>query len=438
MSKSAQLTANQWWPAVMFAVFSLIGIVGFFVPFTIGETRSIPIDLITRGLVGAMPTVIALYALLLMLWGAVLPFYNKTWNRSRVEVIYTMIKVAGFLAGVFIMLDTGPEWLLEDHIGKFLFFDLVVAISLIVPISSIFLQFLTGYGLMEFLGILLQRIVRPIWKVPGRSAIHAVTSRFASLIVVYLMVDNDYKQNKLTQREAAIIATGFIAVEIPFIIIMARTLNIMEYFPVFFLVSMLTTYVVTALLARFWPQSNIPDTYYDPAHAAPEEKAEQQILRSAYSQAVEVAAKSEPLLAGIARQLKGAWLMSASVLPAILAIGIICMLMAERTPVFDYLAYIFYPVTWLLQTPEPMLTAKAVSLGITEILLPSLIAVDALVTTKFIVGVVSISGVLFFSASIPCILSSSIPLSLGRMVLIWFMRTILSLVIVTPIALLLF
>lgn len=114
------------------------------------------------------------------------------------------------------------------------------------------------------------------------------------------------------------------------------------------------------------------------------------------------------------------------------------MLIAERTPIFDYLAYIFYPFTLILQAPEPLLTAKAVSLGITEILLPALIVVEASLATKFIVGVVSISGILFFSTTIPCVLSSSVPLSVGKMVLIWFMRTIVSLIIAIPITLLLF
>lgn len=424
--------------AAKFVVFSLIGIIAFFVPFTINDIRSIPIDLISRLLIGAIPAAIALYALALMLVGAFLPFFDKSWNRNAFEIVYTLIKLAGFVAAVFIMLDKGPEWLLDKHIGKFLFFELVISISLIVPISAIFLQFLTGYGLVEFLGVIFQRIMRPIWRVPGRSAIHAITSRFASIVVVYLMVSNDYKDNRLTKKEAAIIATGFLAVEIPFMIIIARTLDIMQHFPLFFAMAIITTFLVTAILARCWPLRGMPDEYHDPSQAIPEEKVEHQMMQGAYRNAVAVADQAESLASGIWKQLKDALMMTTSVLPAILAIGLICLLLAERTQVFDYLAYIFYPLTWVLQAPEPMLTAKAVSLGITEILLPSLIVVDAALATKFIVGVVSISGILFFSTSIPCVLSSSIPLSVGKMVIIWFLRTIVSLIIAVPLAHLLF
>ena len=45
---------------------------------------------------------------------------------------------------------------------------------------------------------------------------------------------------------------------------------------------------------------------------------------------------------------------------------------------------------------------------------------------------VSVSAVLFFSASIPCILSTSIPLSAGRMLVVWFIRVGLSLLLAVP------
>ncbi len=44
-------------------------------------------------------------------------------------------------------------------------------------------------------------------------------------------------------------------------------------------------------------------------------------------------------------------------------------------------------------------------------------------------GVVSISSILFFSAMIPCVLATSIPISVGKMVIIWFERVALSILL---------
>lgn len=85
-----------------------------------------------------------------------------------------------------------------------------------------------------------------------------------------------------------------------------------------------------------------------------------------------------------------------------------------------------------------MLTAKALSLSIAEMLIPALLVTQAATVTKFIVAVVSISAILFFSVVIPAILSTDIPLSIRQMIIIWFERVVLTLILVTPIAFLLF
>ncbi|MBS3994477.1 MAG: YjiH family protein, partial [Alkaliphilus sp.] len=118
--------------------------------------------------------------------------------------------------------------------------------------------------------------------------------------------------------------------------------------------------------------------------------------------------------------------------------GLLGLLLAKYTPVFDIIGYIFYPFTLLLRIPEPMLAAKAAALTIAEMFLPALLVADAPMTTKFVTGVVSVSSILFFSASIPCLLSTEIPITLKEIIIIWIERTILSLLLAAPIAFLLF
>lgn len=101
--------------------------------------------------------------------------------------------------------------------------------------------------------------------------------------------------------------------------------------------------------------------------------------------------------------------MTMSILPSILSVGLISLVLAEYTPVFNLLGYLFYPVTWALQIPEPFLAAKASAIGIAEMFLPALLVVDAPLVTKFIIAVVSVSSILFFSAAIPCTLSTENP-----------------------------
>ncbi len=76
--------------------------------------------------------------------------------------------------------------------------------------------------------------MRPLWKTPGRSAIDAVASFVGSYSLALLITNRVYKEGKYTTKEAAIIATGFSTVSATFMIIIAKTLDIMHLWNVYF------------------------------------------------------------------------------------------------------------------------------------------------------------------------------------------------------------
>lgn len=101
--------------------------------------------------------------------------------------------------------------------------------------------------------------------------------------------------------------------------------------------------------------------------------------------------------------------MTAAILPSILAVGLLGLLAAKYTPLFDALGVLLYPLTWLFGLDEPMQVARALSAGLAEMFLPAMLLKDADVLVKFVTAIVSVSSVLFLSASIPCVLATRIP-----------------------------
>ncbi len=184
------------------------------------------------------------------------------------------------------------------------------------------------------------------------------------------------------------------------------------------------------------PLNKISDDYYD-GKGYPEVKITHNRLKVAWSQALETAATAPSLGKNIWMNFKDGLIMTMAILPSILSVGLLGLVLAEFTITFDIIGYIFYPFTWLMQIPEPLLAAKASAVEITEMFLPALLVAGAPLITKFVIAVLSVSAILFFSALIPCILSTEIPISIPKLIVIWIERTILTLVIVTPIAYLL-
>jgi nucleoside recognition membrane protein YjiH len=110
----------------------------------------------------------------------------------------------------------------------------------------------------------------------------------------------------------------------------------------------------------------------------------------------------------------------------VLSIGMLGLLVARYTPLFDIVGYLIYPVVWLSQLANPAEVSSALASGIAEMFLPAIQATEMPGNARFTIAVVSVSSVLFFSGSIPCILATDIPISIGKMVVIWFQRTIIS------------
>jgi nucleoside recognition membrane protein YjiH len=421
-----------------FFVYSLIGAFVFFVPIEVDGKSSILLDHMVTAIMGWVPAALPYFALALILAGAAYPFVSGTWSRSKVSMVFSAAKVVGLLVGIMLVFDFGPAWLFEPSMGPFLFDKLVVPVGLLVPIGAVFLALLVGYGLLEFVGVLVQPVMRPIWKTPGRSAIDAVASFVGSYSLGLLITNRVYKEGKYSAREAAIIATGFSTVSATFMVVVATTLDLMGSWNTYFWTTLVVTFLATAVTVRIWPLSKISDDYYDGATPQPEVNASGQRMPRAWGEARETVAAAPSLPVNIAQNLKDGLLMAMAILPSILSIGLLGLVLATYTPVFDWLGYIFYPVTWALQIPEPLLAAKASAVGIAEMFLPALLVVESAPALKFIIAVVSVSQVIFFSALVPCVVATEIPISVPQMIVIWIQRVILSLILVTPIALLLF
>src|SRR5699024_8166024 len=184
---------NRKTSATKFIVFSLIGIALFFTPFYYQGNLSIPIDHLVTFITETFPAFGPAYVLLILALGAVYSFVTRTCTISVFVVVFSILKIFGFVTGVLIFFNVGPDWLMNPALGPFLYNDLLVSIGLIVPLSGLFLTFLSGYGLLEFFGVFFHRIMRPVWKVPGRAAVNDLSSRVASLSIDHLSRNTRHK-----------------------------------------------------------------------------------------------------------------------------------------------------------------------------------------------------------------------------------------------------
>lgn len=421
-----------------FLLYSLFGIFMFFFPLNIGGKSTIPVDHIITFITKDLAVAAKYYILLVMYVGAVLPFIRKNWNKDGISIFFSVAKVCGAVVGTILVFDLNPPaWLSRPDFGPFLYDKLSTPVGLVIPIGSVFLAFLASFGLMEFTGVLMTPIMRPVFRTPGRSAIDAVASFVGSYSIALLITNGVYRQGKYSAREAATIATGFSTVSATFLLIVAKTLGLMDRWGLYFWVTLAVTFVVSAITARLWPLSSIPDTYYTGEKTA-EPEYTGNLLARAWQAGVDTAAKTEALPKLVWSNLYAGLNMAFNVIPSIMSVGLLGLVLAEFTPLFDWFGYVFYPFFKIFGVQQAALAGKAAAISLPEMFLPAiLIAKSATPLVKFVIAVVSISEILFFSASIPCVMGTDIPIKLKDILVIWFERVVLSIVITVPLAMLL-
>lgn len=422
-----------------FVVYSLVGIVMFFVSVEIDGRSTILVDHVLTAVRWALGPAVPWVILALVVLGTVRPFATGSWRASALRTVFALANIVGLVIAVLFCLGRFPGPLADPAIGPFLWEKLAIPVGLIVPVGAVFLALLIGYGLMEFIGVFVQPIMRPLWRVPGRAAVDAVASFVGSYSLALLITDRVYREGRYTSREAAIIATGFSTVSATFMIIVAKTLGLMDHWNLYFVLTLAITFAVTAITVRIPPLRSIPEDTFEGVAHVPEPQVTRGRMRAAWGEAMDTLAKAPSLARGTWDTFKDGVLMAAAIVPSILSIGLAGLLLAEHTPVFDLLGWIFYPFAWVTGLPDPALAGKASAVGIAEMFLPALMVADhTSMALRFTIGVVCVSQIIFFSALVPSILATSIPVSVGRLVALWFERVALTILITAPIAHLLF
>lgn len=404
--------------------FSLLGVFLFFVPIEIAGKNTIAFDHMASYLVKEQKNLAITLLFGLMAYELYKIITTKPF-KTLTQKILTTLKIIGMVLALLYITKLAPSSLMAKDMLPFLFEKLALPVGMIVPIGAVMLAFLLGFGLLEAVGVLMQPIMKPVFRTSGKSAIDAVASFVGSYSVGLLITDRVYNQGAYSAREAVIIATGFSTVSTAFMVIVAKTLDLMPVWGLYFWSCLVITFLVTAITARLPPIKNFDDN----KAIADDDNLNGSRLTSAIQTGIDTAKNAPPLHKLLWDNFVDGVNMASAIVPSIIAIGLIGLLLEKYTPVFAVVGLILYPFTLLAGLPEPLAAAKGLSAGLAEMFLPALLLAKSDILTRYVAAVVSVSGVIFFSAMIPCVLATKIPLSVGKMVVIWFVRVALSIVL---------
>lgn len=422
-----------------FAVPSVVGILTFLTPIKVDGNWTILMGWMSDSAKVAMGDHMTWVVFALLWISALGTVVAKALGPDRVQVeslagrlfqvapVWVVLRVVGAVMGTMTIFQLGPEQVWHANTGGVVLNGLSFAIVPLFLFAGLLMPFLTDYGLMEFVGTMVKRVFRILFTLPGRSAIDALASWMSSAPIGVLITIQQYVSGHYLAREAAVIATNFSVVSVPFALLVANTLHLGHMFPTYYGAVVVTGVITAMIMPRIWPLNGFPDEPFDKLHPLRETVAEGgSLLHEAIDLATQRAAKA-PLLREQFKVSVGhildIWF---GLVPAVIAVGGAGLMLAEYTSVLQWISAPLVPLLEISGLPDAATAAPALIAGFLDMFLPALLIanIDAEIT-RFVIGVISLTQLIYMSEVGILMIKCEIPLRFHHLLVIFLLRTVI-------------
>ncbi len=437
-----------------FIIPSLIGLLLFMTPINYDNALTIPIAIISKALQAFLGDSATLIVTLVVLTTAVLSLLCKLFKPAflanneflngllNVSPAWLLVRVLGAIFITLTYWQIGPEMINSGNTGALVLNDLLPILLCVFIFAGLLLPLLLNFGLLELFGTLLTKIMRPVFNLPGRSAIDCMASWLGDGSVGILLTSKQYESRFYTQREAAVIGTTFSAVSITFSLVVIAQVKLEYLFLPFYLSVCAAGLVAAIVVPKLPPLCFKKDNYIDgSSRQENDEKTPEghHVLSWGLHQALERAEHSKGIKHTILDGLKNVIDMVFGVIPVIMAIGTVALVIAEYTPVFNYLGMPFIPLLELLQIPEAEQASTTIVVGFADMFIPSILAASIESDmTRFIIAAMSVTQLIYMSEVGALLIGSKIPINIVELFMIFILRTLVTLPVIAGIAHLIF
>lgn len=443
----------HWRDHLKFFVPSIIGILLFMTPVKTAEGFTIPIAILAGWIENKLSAYLSLIMMIIIVLTALLTIAIRFVSKKQLEnqhflkhlfLVSPFWIVTRILAAIFAILvffQIGPEAIYSEDTGQMLLDSLLHVLFSVFLFAGLFLPLLTNFGLLELIGTFMTRIMRPLFKLPGRSSIDALASWIGDGTIGVLLTSKQYEDGFYTKREAAVIGTTFSIVSITFSLVVIQEMNLTHMFLPFYMTIIIAGFVAAIIMPRIPPLSRKKDTYIDPNQEEIDESIPEgyTVLSYGYKQALERGKKETSFTKFLREGVQNVLDMWMGVAPVVMAFGLIALIIAENTPFFQWLGVPFIPLLELMQVPEAQEASQTILIGFADMFLPAILGSSiASEMTRFIIAALSVTQLIYMSEVGGVLLGSKVPVTFRDLIVIYLLRTIITLPIIVLIAHLIF
>ncbi|MDD3253482.1 MAG: nucleoside recognition domain-containing protein [Lachnospiraceae bacterium] len=429
---------------IKFAVLSIIGVFLYFIPV---DGSRVPVVIMVSWIKGALGDhlkYLVLLALVILMGTIIGAKFLKNPTCIRLHEGDTNTKLIHYALAFFVVLavwfQLPPAAIFSNEQIGGQILGLAGTVMLTVSVCGWFIVFILKSGIVEFVGGILECLMRPLLKLPGAAAVNCLSSYVVSAAVGVYMTDQYYENKTYTQREAVAAATCFSTISVGYIGVLCSIGGIENMYGTLLALTFGLVFVMTVILVRIPPISRVPNVYIDGSSPADQsEKTDDGGSR--FQNALNAAAiKSRQFTAkAFLDSLFSALKFSQRIIAYMIPIVIVTLTIVHLTPLFTWLGKPIAPILGLLGLPDAGKIAPAVLLGFIEVSLPVIsVSSGVALQSVFFVVELSIMQIIFMTEAGNAMLGAKIPLKFTDLLLHFVVRTVIAVPIIALISHLLF
>lgn len=416
-----------------FLFYSILGIIAFLAPITIGGESNILMghikSIVIDGYIDSIKILVVIVSVVTII-GTVIGKIKKQFKNNVLNELFicgpinAIVRIGGSIFFLMVHYGIGPKAILDPNTGGTMAGDLLPSLMVTFCVGVLLMPLLTSFGLVEFVGILIAPFMRKVFKVPGYAAVDAIASFLGDGTIGIVVTDQQYQRGYYTQREAAVIATSFSIVGISFAAVVADFLKFSSIFIIFYGTIALSTVVAGVIIARL-PLKKFKNKYMVEGKAEERENAS---LSTAIKKAAAVAEKAREMEI-ILDSIKKVAVLYLTFIPVIMFMGTAGLVVAEYTNIFSIISTPLVPFFQLLGFSKEVATSMAPSMivGFSDMYLPSLL-IEGVQNdlARFIVGTLSFAQLIFLSETGMILVASKIGFTFWDALKFFILRTVIT------------
>ncbi len=307
--------------------------------------------------------------------------------------------VAGLILSLMILTKNAPAFILDPEVGGLALY-LSAVIFLTVSLAGWLVSIVLNSGVVEFMAVLLEPIMRPLFKLPGDSAVDAMSAFVSSSAVGVFIADQHYLDGRYTRKEGYGVVTNFCVMSIGYMGVISGIGNVSQYYTEIVLTIFASVFVITAIMMRIPPLATLPSTYHDGSTQTAEQRVPKK-RENRFQDAVDVAVKQSAFftLPFFAKSFISALFFGQKIVGFLVSIVVVAMAVYYYTPFFQYIGQPMVPVLEFFNIPDAAKIGAATLIGFIDVTLPAIAVSDPSIAPMAAFFIVALSAVQIISVS---------------------------------------